>query len=78
MQAVLRKSQIAYEEELASLADAPAPSDRDADGDKRMHVSRTKAAEVRVLRNVRELREPEEGVFRARDVAVRDGDAGER
>ncbi len=79
MQAVLRKTQVAYDQDLASLADALGPPpDMDADADKRMHVRRTKAAEVRAVRNVGDLREPEEGLFKAREVVVGEGDVEER
>lgn len=64
MHAVLEKTKTARDEELESMSGPLGTLSREKDSEKRLHLRRTKAAEVRVVRNVADLKEPNV-VFRA-------------
>lgn len=56
MQAILTKTKLARDEELKGMEDA---LEKESGSEKRMHVLKTKAAEVRLVRNVEDLKRPE-------------------
>ncbi|KAI9845801.1 MAG: putative pyridoxal kinase [Sclerophora amabilis] len=58
MQAVLGKTKDAMDVELDGLGGELGVLDKEGGSEKRMHLRRTKAAEVRLVGNVRELKEP--------------------
>ena len=57
MQAVLEKTKAARDRALEGMGASPLEQ-QEGDGEKRMHLKKTKAAEVRVVRNLEDLREP--------------------
>ena len=64
MHAVLKKTKTARDEALESMSGPLGTLEREKDSEKRLHLRTTKAAEVRVVRNVADLKEPKVG-FRA-------------
>ena len=73
MQVVLEKTKTARDEALESMAGPLGTLEREKDSEKRLHLRRTKAAEVRVVRNVADLKEPKV-VFRAESFDVNKSD----
>ncbi|KZF25909.1 Ribokinase-like protein [Xylona heveae TC161] len=59
MQSVLEKTKIARDKELEELGGPLGALEREKDSEKRLHLRHTKAAEIRLVRNVKYLREPE-------------------
>lgn len=64
MHAVLEKTKTARDEALERMSGPLGTLEREKDSAKRLHLRKTKAAEVRVVRNVADLKEPKV-VFRA-------------
>ena len=58
MQAVLEKTKVAMDEELKSMNYDLGALDKESGSAKRVHLRKTKAAEVRIVRNVHLLKEP--------------------
>ncbi|KAI9753647.1 MAG: putative endonuclease lcl3 [Chaenotheca gracillima] len=63
MQAVLDKTKVARDQELESLGGDLGVLDKESSSEKRLHLRRTKAAEVRLVANVAELKEPDVRFF---------------
>ena len=59
MQSVLEKTKKARDDVLQSMEGPLGAMEKEKGSEKRMHLRRTKAAEVRVVRNLADLREPE-------------------
>lgn len=68
MQTILQKTQAAHDAELNSMSHELGVLEKESNSEKLMHLRRTKAAEVRVVRNAHDLREPGEIKFRAEPV----------
>ena len=64
MHTVLEKTKTARDEALERMSGPLGTLERERDSEKRLHLRKTKAAEVRVVRNVADLKEPKV-VFRA-------------
>ncbi|KAA6415412.1 MAG: pyridoxine kinase [Lasallia pustulata] len=64
IQVVLEKTKTARDEALERMSGPLGTLERERDSEKRLHLRKTKAAEVRVVRNVADLKEPKV-VFRA-------------
>lgn len=59
MQAVLEKTKKGRDESLRSMEGPLGAMEKEKGSEKRVHLRRTKAAEVKVVRNLGDLREPE-------------------
>lgn len=55
---VLQKTKMARDEELEGLGGALGPLEKEKDSEKRMHLRKTKAAEIRLVRHVDLLKNP--------------------
>lgn len=73
MHAILEKTKTARDAALESMSGPLGTLEREKDSEKRLHLRRTKAAEVRVVRNVADLKEPKV-VFRAEVLNVDSSD----
>lgn len=69
MHAVLEKTEKARREELTGMGGELGVLELERDSEKRLHLRRTKAAELRVVRNVGDLLRPEVR-FHAEEIAV--------
>ena len=58
MQAVLEKTKKARDEALEGMRGPLGTLEKEKDSEKRLHLRKTKAAEVRIVRNLADLREP--------------------
>lgn len=58
MQVVLEKTKEARDESLENMGGLFGAVEKERDGEKRTHLRRTKAAEIRLVRNLTALREP--------------------
>ncbi len=72
MQGVLQKTKVARNEALEGMAGPLGVLEKERDSAKRMHLRKTKATEVRLVRNLEDLRRPRDE-YRARAL----GDEGE-
>lgn len=59
MQAVLEKTKKARDEALEGMGGPMGAIEKEKDSEKRIHLRKTKAAEVRVVRNQHDLRDPQ-------------------
>lgn len=74
MQSVLQKTKTSRDEALKGKAGPPGLIDNEGGSEKRMHLRRTKAAEVMLVRNLEDLRRPWDE-YRARALGYAGGDA---
>ena len=58
MQVVLEKTMVARDQALADMGGPLGRLEKEKDSEKRLHLRKTKAAEVRLVRNLRDLKEP--------------------
>lgn len=58
MQAVLQKTKMARDEALKGMEGPLGILDKESDSEKRLHLRKTKATEVRLVRNLEDLRNP--------------------
>lgn len=58
MHAVLEKTKNARDEALKAIEERPGSSNEEKDSKMRIHLRKTKAAEVKLIRNVEDLRQP--------------------
>ena len=70
MQAILEKTKMARDESLESMGGPLGALEKERDSEKRVHLRKTKAAEVRLVRNLGNLRTPSTN-FLARTLELR-------
>ena len=59
MHAVLQKTKTARDQALEGMGGPLGTMEKEKNSEKRMHLRKTKAAEVRLVRNLKDLREPD-------------------
>ena len=69
MHAILQKTKTARDEALEGMRGPLGTLEKERDSEKRMHLRKTKAAEVRLVRNLSDLREPDV-IYRAEALNV--------
>ena len=69
MQMILEKTKVAKDHALADMEGPLGTLEREKDSEKRLHLRKTKATEVRLVRNLKDLRELEV-VYRAQGLEI--------